>query len=346
MPLTGDYSSYGEEGKKGLELAVTKINERNDFKINLVIRDNKSKKSESVKVVKELAQDPEIVLLVGPVVTSNTLAAAPEAQRLKIPMITPSASNYKITRRRGYISRICYTDPLQGASMALFAKRNLKARTAIILDQERLEYSHSLAYAFDKGFKYVKGKVIKKCFFKGKQKDFSNIIKEIKGLKPDVVFISAYHQEAGAIICQARKAGIDCVFLGGDGWDNPLFYEKIENVKGEQFFCTHFYPFEERDSVKKFLENYIVEYKSIPGAMAALCYDTGLAIEYVLKKISKLSRRELRKKINSIKNLEGVTGKITMGRHRNPIKDAVIIQVKKGESHFVTRINFSKMIGK
>ena len=52
---------------------------------------------------------------------SRSLEAAPICQDNKIPMISPSSTNPKVTETGDYIFRVCFIDPFQGKVMANFA---------------------------------------------------------------------------------------------------------------------------------------------------------------------------------------------------------------------------------
>ena len=66
--------------------------------------------------------------MLGEVASTNSLAAAPVAQEAKIPMITPSSTNPKVTEVGDYISRVCFIDPFQGSVMAKFAANTLQGK--------------------------------------------------------------------------------------------------------------------------------------------------------------------------------------------------------------------------
>ncbi len=71
--------------------------------------------------------------LLGEVASGRSKAAAPIANKNKIPMITPASTNPDVTKLGEYIFRTCFIDPFQGLVMAKFAKENLGLKTAAIL---------------------------------------------------------------------------------------------------------------------------------------------------------------------------------------------------------------------
>ena len=89
-----------------------------------------------------------MVALLGEVASSRSLAAAPEAQRARVPMISPGSTNPKVTEVGDYIFRACFIDPFQGAVMARFAVEELKAKRLAILFDFKQDYSVGLAEFF------------------------------------------------------------------------------------------------------------------------------------------------------------------------------------------------------
>ena len=58
-----------------------------------------------------------------------------KAQAAKVPMITPSSTNPKVTQIGDYIFRVCFIDPFQGYVMAKFAHDNLKLTKVAVLQR-------------------------------------------------------------------------------------------------------------------------------------------------------------------------------------------------------------------
>ncbi len=86
LPLSGSYELYGQRALNGIELALSAMQSGPaPLPIKLLIKDTASEDSRAVQAVRELTQAGAGVIL-GPMVTAQ--AAAQEAQRLQIPMIT------------------------------------------------------------------------------------------------------------------------------------------------------------------------------------------------------------------------------------------------------------------
>ena len=126
-PLTGGVSQFGIGCHQGFVLAFEQINAEGGIlsqKIELVTEDDQSKPGQSATAVRKLITQDKVVAILGDATSSATLEAAPIAQTDKIPMITPTATNPRITQVGDFIFRVCFLDEFQGRVLARFAWEN------------------------------------------------------------------------------------------------------------------------------------------------------------------------------------------------------------------------------
>jgi len=334
--ITGNVANYGGMTLEGLKLAIKQANDAggvNGKKITLVVADTKSEASEAANSATKLISTDKVKVLVGPSTTSNVLATTQIATENKIPLIAPTGTSPKITVENGqvkpFIFRSCFIDPLQGEVMATFASKTLKAKTAAVYMDSSSDYSKSLAQVFKEKFEAAGGKVlIEEAFFQ-KDQDFKATLTKIKGANADVIFIPAYYEEVGKIVKQARELGINSPMLGTDGWDDA----KVVDIAGADalnntFFSTHY---SEQDSeVQGFVEAFKAEYNKAPNVFAALGYDAGKMLIDAIKRAGSDDPEKIRQALEETKDLQVGTGMISIDKNHDPIKSAVIIEMKNG----------------
>ena len=125
--LTGQTSSFGQSTKNGSQMAADEINAAggiNGRQVQLIHEDDQGEPGKAATVVAKLIDQDQVRALLGEVASSNSLAAAPKAQESKVPMISPSSTNPKVTQVGDYIFRVCFIDPFQGSVCAKFAREN------------------------------------------------------------------------------------------------------------------------------------------------------------------------------------------------------------------------------
>src|ERR671939_837747 len=228
LDLSGQTSSFGQSTKNGIEMARDEINNAggiNGRKIELVIEDEQGEPGKVTTVVTKLLRQDQVQALLGEVASTNSLAAAPKAQEAKIPMITPSSTNPKVTQVGDYIFRVCFTDDFQGAVAAKFAANTLHAKKAAILGDFNSDYSKGMTQYFEREFTGSGGQIVARQSYTQTDADFKGQLTNIRAAAPDVILVPGYYGQVGVIAKQAKELGITAPLLGGDGWDSPKLWE-------------------------------------------------------------------------------------------------------------------------
>lgn len=339
--LTGSEATFGTATRDGIELAIRQQNAQGGVKgKKLVVKvyDDQGKAEEAAAIMTKLITQEKVVAVLGEVSSSRTIAAAPIAQAAKIPMISPAATNPKVTEIGDYIFRACFIDPFQGTVLARFAAQKLGAKTAAILRDNQNDYSLGLAQFFTDSFEKQGGKVLKSEVYASGDVHFKSQLTAIKGANPDVLFVPGYYTEAALIARQARELGLMMPMLGGDAWDSPRLLEiggkHIENA----YFSNNYSADLPVPEVKRFIGEYEAAFHKPADGNASLGYEAALILIDALKRAKDDSPQALRDAIASTKQLKGVTGLITIDAQRNASKPLVILQVAEGKFKYLETI--------
>jgi branched-chain amino acid transport system substrate-binding protein len=339
--LTGSEAAFGRSSDEGTQVAIEEVNKAGGVlgkQIELITEDNRTQAGESATIVKKFISRDQVVAVLGEVATGRSLEAAPICQAAGVPMITPSSTNPRVTEFGDYIFRVCFTDPFQGRVLAGFAFNTLKARKVAILSDVSSAYSVGLSQLFKEPFLAMGGQVVSEQKYASRDKDFKAQLTAIKASEPDAICVPGYYTEAGLIIRQARDLGITIPIFGGDGWEAP---ELIEIAGGDAlkntFYSTHFSPVQDSPAVKKFVAAYRAKFNKTPDAMAALGYDSAIALAEAIKKAGSTDGTKLRDALAAT-DFVGATGHTKLDAKRNANKPAVIITVENGTFKFVQTI--------
>ncbi len=335
--LTGGEASFGKATLQGVTLAAEEINASGGVlgrKIRLVVEDDQGKAEEAASVVTKLITSNNVIAVIGENSSNQSLAAAPICQASKVPMISPSSTNPNVTKKGDYIFRVCFTDPYQGKALAAFVRNSLKLTKAAILRDNRSDYSVGLAEVFTKEFGALGGKILVQQNYSGGDSDIRSQLTAIKSTNPEVLFIPGFYTDAGQIAIQARDLGITVPMVGGDGWDSPTVIAiGGKSVEGS-YFSDHYYFDEARPTVQKFVGEIRKRYGKSPEANAALGYDALRILVESIKRAGSLDRKAIRDQIATTKDFQGVSGVITMGPDRDPIKPVAMIKIEGGTTKF------------
>lgn len=341
--MTGPIATYGQESVNGINLALKTINQEKikGKRIELIVEDNKGEPAESANAVRKLIDIDKVDVILGAVASSNTLAGAPIAQKRKVPLITPASTNEKVTQTGDFISRTCFTDNFQGVVMAKFAAESLGKKNAAIIIDNSSDYSKGLAEVFKAEFSKLGGTIIDQEFtYTQKDTDFRSLLRRVKRVNPDVIFLPGYYTEVGLMLKQAKQMGMNTPFLGGDGWDSPKLQELAgaEGVKGN-FISSHFSADDQDATVQSFVTEYVNKFGAKPGAMAALGHDGMLVLADALRRAESFDPDAIKMAINTTQNFVGVTGAITIDENRNARKSAVVLETKPEGMKFKQKVS-------
>lgn len=346
MELSGGVASYGQSGVQGLELAFEEINKEgiDGKKLELVKVDNKSDAAEATSAALKLATQDKVAAIVGAATSTNTLAQVQIATDNKIPLITPTGTNPNITVKDGkvndWVFRTCFIDPFQGTVAANYAASEFRSKNAAIFIDSASDYSKGLAKAFQESYTKNGGKIVAKEAYVAKDTDFRATLTRIKSAKPDFIFLPGYYEEVGLIVKQAREAGIDVPIMGGDGWDSPKLVEIAGGKALNNTFITNHYSAADPDEkIQKFVKAYEAKYKSTPDGFAALGYDTAYMLADAIKRAGDANPEKIKEALAKTKDLQLVSGKVTLNENHDPIKSASILKYVDGKQEFATKVD-------
>src|SRR5262245_14449606 len=332
--LTGGIATFGISTRDGSQLAFDDVNAKGGVlgqKIKLLVEDDQSKPEEAGTVVNKLIHQDHVVAMLGHVASSHSLAAAPICQAEKVPMISPSSTNPRVTQVGNYIFRVCFLDTFQGAVMAKFAFDTLKVKKVAILVDVRSDYSVGLQPFFGQSFKKLGGEIVSEQSFSQGDSDFRAQLTAIKAANPEAIYVPGYYTEVGTIVHQARELGITVPFLGSDGWDSPKLWEIGGPALNGCYFSNHYATDDPNPVVQKFVTDYKAKYNQLPDALAALAYDAARILADAMTRAGSTDGEKVRDAIASTKDFPGVTGQISINEERNAVKTAVIVKVENGK---------------
>ncbi len=344
--LSGTAASYGQDTLNGVLMAIDEINAAGGVlgkQITYVKLDNKTDPAESTSAATRLATKENVSIILGPATTGATKAAIPVADKNKVPLISASATADDVTVDakgvKEYAYRICFNDSFQGTVMANFASKNLNAKNAVVLMDNSSDYGKGLAKTFTETFTKNGGTIVAQEAFVKDEKDFNAILTKIKDKTFDILLIAGYYNEAGLIIKQARALGIDKPVLGGDGLDSPVLGELAgKTALNKVYFSNHYSSLDKDPLIVKFIEDFKNKNNKDPNAFNALGYDLGYFAADAIKRANSSDPTKIKEALDNTTEFKGVTGTFSIDKNHNPVKTAVVIELKDGVQYSSVKV--------
>ncbi|MCX8101577.1 MAG: branched-chain amino acid ABC transporter substrate-binding protein [Geminicoccaceae bacterium] len=238
-PMTGPYASFGEQMKRGAEMAVADINAKGGVlgqKLVLEIGDDACDPKQAVAVANQMV-NKKIKFMAGHFCSGSSIPASKIYNEEGILQMTPASTNPKLTEQ-GYknVFRTCGRDDVQGIYAANYVvDKKVGSKIAILHDKSA--YGKGLADEFQKQLNKRGVKEVMYEAYNQGDKDFSALITKMKGAGVDLVYIGGYHTEAGLITRQSREQGFAATVMSGDALVDQQYWQ-ITGSAGEGSLMT------------------------------------------------------------------------------------------------------------
>jgi branched-chain amino acid transport system substrate-binding protein len=340
LPMTGPAAAMGQMVWEGVQVAHRLKPRVLGQPVKLVLVDTRSDRIEAANAVSRLIEKDRVAAIIGEVISSDTLAGVPIAERAGIPNISPTATNPLVTQNRGYAFRACFVDSLQGRVAARFAWENLKARRVAVLVDQAQDYCVGLARFFTQEFQRRGGQIVATSYLQTGDQDFTAQISALKGAHADLIYAPNYYAEDALLAKQLQDLGVKTTILTGDGAQVPELISIGGPAVDGMYFTAHFHRQGATTELgRKFMQTYEATYHKPLDAFAALGGDSYFLLTAAMAWAQATAGPQVARALAATKDFPGVTGAISMGPSHNPIKGVVIIKVEKGKFAYQTTIN-------
>jgi len=241
-PLSGPNAFAGKDNENGTRLAIEELNAKKisvagkTLKFDLQSEDDQCDPKAGVAVAQKLV-DSGVKYVMGPYCSGVAIPAS-RVYSEGGTMVSTVGTNPKVTEG-GYknLFRIIAGDNQIGSSMATYAAKVLKAKTAAIID-DRTAFGQGVAAEFIKEAKVQGITILGQEYTTDKATDFSAILTNIKAKKPDVVFFGGYAPQAGPMARQMQQLAIKAKMLGGDTLCSPEMGKLGGEAVNDVVFCA------------------------------------------------------------------------------------------------------------
>ena len=217
-PMTGQYAVFGEQMRRGAEMAARDINAKGGVlgqKLRLELGDDACDPKQAVAVANEMA-GKGVVFMAGHFCSGSSIPASDVYADEDILQISPASTNPKLTERgMANVFRVCGRDDQQGLVAGKFLAGAFGDKKIAIL-HDKTAYGKGLADETRKTLRGLgKNETLYEAYTAG-EKDYSALISKLKRHRVDVVYLGGYHTEAGLIVRQMRAQGMATRMVSGD----------------------------------------------------------------------------------------------------------------------------------
>jgi len=264
---------------EGMKLAMDEVNEAGGIlgrPLRIIKEDDRESVNEGRLVAQRLADNPDVVAVIGHLNSHVTIPAADIYDAAGLLMLTPGSTNPELTRSgHRLVFRSVNNDEEIAKQMVGFAE--LRGFRRVSICYVRNSYGLGLANAFEQRAQELRIDVVDRQSYDPAETEnpmsFQRLVTQWKDLDFDVLFLAGMAPQAGYLIKQIRTEGIDVPILGGDALDTPeLLFSAGEAAEGV-IIASVFHPDDPRPEVQRFNRLFRSIYDREPDSWAARGYE-------------------------------------------------------------------------
>ncbi|REE98881.1 bifunctional serine/threonine-protein kinase/ABC transporter substrate-binding protein [Thermomonospora umbrina] len=312
--LTGPGQAVGQAMYQGAKVAVDEYNATGpEVRVELGAFDGRG---EGVRAAAEARRidDAGHIGVIGPGFSAEAVTAGPVLNTLKIPMVSPGASQAALSRQRwAYWHRVVPGSDVATRSLADFMVREGRVERVVVVADENAwtaQTTREMRAALQGN-----GVEVTTVGINSRAPEFTRALPRIRRADPDAVFYAGSYDPAARLIQQARKDRIGARFYLTDQSLARDFVTTAgkSQAEGTVMYCSCMDPSDaSQEPVRRFGELYRKAFPGrTPGLYTAEGYDAALTFLSALK-----AGHTTREAVNShlrTANVRGLTQRLRFG---------------------------------
>lgn len=184
LPLSGPNESVGRALLEGAQIAVDEYNKMHDIPIEIVLYDYQTKLLTALEMMKNIARDPSINAVFGPVENDIAAACAVISGYENITLISPTSSTAALSELSEYFFQLRAPVEVLAGDLAKFSYDSLQIRRVITFAPIE-DYFIGITDAFKEQIEKSGGEVVAEQWYYPGDQNFSKQFRKLKrfGLK-------------------------------------------------------------------------------------------------------------------------------------------------------------------
>jgi ABC-type branched-subunit amino acid transport system substrate-binding protein len=338
LPLSGQLARFGEESLQGILVAAGVFRGGSEGGVRILVRDTGSRGPGAALAVQELAADPSVLAVVGPLGAAEAEAAAAQAEAAGLPLLTLSSRD-SVIAQRSHVFRLGAAPRDEATALAEYAVHALGLTRFGVLHPDD-SYGRGMRDVFEDAVHTRGATVTGVAAYQASTTDFSGVMRtlasgklptdEAPAMPFDALFIPDSHEKAVIIAPQLAFNHLQPLrLLGPDGWHSPDLL-KMAGSQVEGAILAEPFDVESRSPlVQEFVRQYEETMQATPDVFAAQAFDaTNLALAELSRGAS--DRESVRAGLLRVHEAPGVAGTTTIRSDGNAEKRASLVGVQGG----------------
>ncbi|MWB78194.1 ABC transporter substrate-binding protein [Pseudooceanicola sp. 216_PA32_1] len=337
--LTGTYAFGGVPIQNAMKLAIQHANESGelgDVTLEVVEGDSASDKGQTITLVSRLAQNDDLLIILGPTTSLEGTAGAPVANEQKVALFGIGSSRGIVEAGPWSFKVQQVGDDMLGELSAYVAGKTDIKKVAVIFDRSNDGFV-SQKNAFIKGLDGTDVDVVSEDGILSSDTDFLAIATRLASSDIDAFFVAAPAEVGGNVVVQLRQAGLpmNVPLVGPSSFATPAFIDTAGGAAEGSIVIADYFLKAETEGNADFVTAYQEAYGELPDNWAAMGYALAdLAVEAIKRAGPEPTRAKVREALAGLRDVPTILGNGTWTMDDDdfdPHYGAAILVVKDGD---------------
>lgn len=330
LSLTGPAASYGESQRKGLEVALDTLAEKEGVTYDLKVEDDGTDPKQGISVFEQFINRDSVSIILGPTLSNAAKTTNPIAQEEGVPVLGVSNTAAGITEIGDHIFRDSLPETAVIPQTIAKAKESLGLEKVVVMYSNDDAFTESGYKAFEAALKDEGLEVAKTLTFSKADTDFRALLTEAKAANPDALVVSALIEAAIPLVTQARELGIDVPIIGGNGFNSPQLMADAGAAAEGVIVGAAWNSASESAENAAFLEDFKAKHGGDPDQFAAQAYTGMILVDKAVREACSADRGAIRDSLGELEDVPTPLGSFSF-EEREPQHPAVVQIVKDGK---------------
>ncbi|MDQ0625932.1 ABC transporter substrate-binding protein [Paraburkholderia graminis] len=285
-PLSGQDAQYGEQWKRGFDLALEQINGNggiNGHPLSYDFEDSRSDPRQAVAIAQKFVDDKRILLELGDLSSGASMAASPVYQRAGLVQFGFTNSHPDFTKGGDYMWSTAISQAEEQPMLAHYVTKGLGFKKIAVL-YLNTDWGRTSKDIFAKAATADGAQVVAAEAYQPTEKDFRATLTRVRGADPDSIVLISYYSDGAQIVRQARAAGVHAPIAAVGSVYSPKFLDLGGPAVNGVYTESNFFPGDPRPEVQSFVQRYRAKYGAEPDTFAARAYDAMILASEVIRR--------------------------------------------------------------
>lgn len=329
-PLTGGAASYGENARKGAELALKDFSAGHpDVHVELSVEDSQGEAAAGTRAASKLVDLDGVVAIMGDVTSGVTMAVAPSMNEKKIPLISPGASSPNVTDAGEYVFRTWPSDVFEADAMVHHIIDAKIGKLALIRINN--EYGVAMEAAIRAKLTGQPVSIVDAETFEQGAREMREQMLHVQAAQPDGIYFIGFPEAAVVFGHAYAETGMHTALFATSAFEDP----QIPRDSGAALDGTVYTkPRSVSAGAGAFKKAYSTAYGADPGVVSDTAYDATMLILDAIAETeaakTPVTGAAIQAELVKVKDYPGVSGDLSFDANGDVIKPIGLYTLQAG----------------